>query len=158
MNSKDKQKELRKIKNAYAWISWLSNIEEFQYDEDAFYKQLERVYKNLDTRVVLWALNSYKDELKNTLTGKEKSHIRLTNRERMIALLLDGSEDKEKTLKRALSIEIDDGGSSEEAMIHYHIGCPYCKYKDCMLKEDEEPNRETCVKCKAKWLDKKVDY
>lgn len=158
MNSKDKQKELRKIKNAYAWISWLSNIEEFQYDKDDFYKQLERVYKNLDTRVVLWALNSYKDELKNTLTKKEKRHIRLTNREEMIAILLDGSEDKEKTLKRALSIEIDDGGSSEEAMIHYNIGCPYCTYKDCMLTKDEEPNRKTCVKCKAKWLDKKVDY
>ena len=43
-------------------------------------------------------------------------------------------------------------------MINYNIGCPYCRYKDCMLKEDEEPNRQTCVMCKARWLDKKVDY
>ena len=82
--------------------------------------------------------------------------MRNTNREMMIALLLDNSEDKEKTLKRALALDYDDGGSSEEAMIHYHIGCPYCNNKDCSLGENEEPNRETCVACKAKWLDKKV--
>ena len=25
-------------------------------------------------------------------------------------------------------------------------------------KFNEEPNRETCVECKARWLNKKVDY
>ena len=48
--------------------------------------------------------------------------------------------------------------TSEEAMINYNIGCPYCNDKDCMLGENEEPNRKTCVECKARWLDKKVDY
>ncbi len=81
-----------------------------------------------------------------------------TNREMMIALLLDGAEDKEKTLKRALELEklIDDSGASEEAMVHYNINCPYSNDKDCKLKKDEEPNRETCVMCKAQWLDRKV--
>ena len=81
-----------------------------------------------------------------------------TNREMMIALLLEGAEDKDKTLKRTLELEklIDDGGSSEEAMIHYHINCPYSNDKDCKLKEDEEPNRDTCVRCKWEWLDKEV--
>ncbi len=81
-----------------------------------------------------------------------------TNREMMIALLLEGAEDKDKTLKRALELEklIDDSGASEEAMINYHINCPYSNDKDCKLKKDEEPNRETCVMCKAQWLDRKV--
>lgn len=43
-------------------------------------------------------------------------------------------------------------------MIHYNIGCPYFNNKDCMLGENEEPNRETCVECKARWLNKKVEY
>lgn len=164
MNSEYKQNELRKIENAYKWISWLSKMNEYQYDDeryyskDDFYKQLERIYKNLDTRVVLWALNTYKDELKNTLTEKQARRMIPTNREEMIALLLDGVEDKEKTLKRVLALEFDDGGTSEEAMIHYNIECQYRNHKDCMLKEDEEPNRETCVRCKALWLDKKVNY
>ena len=53
--------------------------------------------------------------------------MRNTNREMMIALLLEGAEDKDKTLKRALALEklIDDGGPSEEAMIHFHIKCTY---------------------------------
>ncbi len=164
MNSEYKQKELRKIENAYNWIDWLSKMNEYQYDDeryyskDDFYKQLKRIYNNLDTRVIMWALDSYKNELKNTLTEKQKSIIRPTNREIMIALLLDGVEDKEKTLKRALSLEFDDGGASEEEMINYSIDCPYRSDKDCMLKEDEQINRETCVMCKARWLDKKVDY
>lgn len=164
MNSEYKQKELRKIEDAYEWIHYLSYMHECQYDDEQyyskefFYEQLERVYKNLDTRVVMWALDSYKEELKNTLTEGEKKRIRPTNREVMIALLLDNSEDKEKTLKRALALDYDDGGASEEAMIHYNIDCPYCNDKDCMLGKNEEPNRETCVECKAKWLNKKVDY
>lgn len=81
-----------------------------------------------------------------------------TNREMMITLLLEGSEDMKNTLKRALELGrlIDDGGASEEAMIHYNIKCPYCDYRDCKLKEDEEPNRDTCVRCKWEWLDKEV--
>lgn len=85
--------------------------------------------------------------------------MQYTNREIMIALLLEGTEDMKNTLKRALELErlIDDGGSSEEAMIHYNINCPYCNDKECILKEDEEPNRNTCVQCKAEWLDKEVE-
>ena len=164
MNSEYKQKELRKVERAYDWISFISHMHECQYDDEQYYskeyfhEQLERVYKSLDTRVVMWALNSYKKELKNTLTEGDKRRIRPTNREEMIALLLDNSEDKEKTLKRALALDYDDGGSSEEAMINYNIGCPYFNNKDCMLGENEEPNRETCVECKARWLDKKVEY
>ena len=164
MNSEYKQKELRKIETAYLWISFISHMDECQYDDERYYskeffhEQLERVFKNLDTRVVMWALDSYKKKLKNTLTENEKKRIRPTNREEMIALLLDNSADNEKTLKRALALNYDDSGSSEEAMIHYHIGCPYCNDKYCMLSDNEEPNRETCVECKARWLDKKADY
>lgn len=164
MNSEYKQKELRKIESAEKWISFISNMHEYQYNDeqyyskDFFHEQLERVYNNLDTRVVLWALHAYKNGLENTLTECEKKRIRPTNREEMIALLLDNSEDKEKTLKRALALNYDDSGASEEAMIHYHIGCPYCNDKYCMLGDNEEPNRKTCVECKARWLNKKVDY
>lgn len=164
MNSKHKTSELRKVQNAYSWISYISHMHEVEYDneqyhnKDDFYKQLERVYKNLDVRVVLWALEDYKKSLQNTMTDSEISRMRNTNREMMIALLLDGAEDKDKTLKRALALEklIDDGGASEEAMIHYHIGCPYFSNKDCKLKDNEEPNRKTCVRCKSDWLDRKV--
>lgn len=84
--------------------------------------------------------------------------MRNTNREMMIALLLEGAEDKDKALKRALALNklIDDGGASEESMIHCNIACPYRNYKDCKLKKDEEPNWETCVMCKSEWLDKEV--
>ena len=94
MNSEYKQKELRKVERAYDWISFISHMHECQYDDEQYYskewfhEQLERVYKNLDTRVVMWALNSYKEELKNTLTEGEKRRIRPTNREVMIALFL----------------------------------------------------------------------
>lgn len=85
--------------------------------------------------------------------------MQYTNRELMIALLLEGSEDMKNTLKKALELErlIDDGGASEEAMIHYNIQCPYYNDKVCILKEDEEPNRNTCVQCKVEWLDEEVE-
>lgn len=164
MTSEYKQKELRKIKTAYDWISYISHMDECEYDneqyydKDSFHEQLERVYKNLDIRVVLWALDYYKEELQNTMTDGEIYRMKNTNREMMIALLLEGAEDRDKTLKRALALEklIDDSGASEEAMVHYNIGCPYCNDKDCKLKKDEDSNRETCVRCKCEWLDRKV--
>ena len=165
MDYKYKQKELRKIKDTYSWIRYISYLKECEYEnehyhsKDDFHEQLERIYKNLDVRVALWALDSYKRELQRKMTDSEISRMKNTNREMMIALLLDGAEDKEKTLKRALALSklIDDGGSSEEAMIHYNINCPYCDNKDCKLKRDEAPNRKTCVMCKAQWLDRKVN-
>ena len=59
MNSEYKQKELRNVERAYEWISFISHMHECQYDDEQYYskecfhEQLERVYKNLDTRVVM---------------------------------------------------------------------------------------------------------
>lgn len=82
--------------------------------------------------------------------------MKLTNRELLIAALLDGVNDKERTMKRVLSVDLDDGGATEEMMVHYHVNCPYSYEKDCMLKKNEEPNGITCTRCKFKWLNKKV--
>ena len=165
MDYKYKQKELRKIKDTYSWIRYISYLKESEYEnehyhsKEDFHEQLERIYKHLDVRVALWGLDSYKKELQMKMTDSEICRMKNTNREMMIALLLDGAEDKEKTLKRALALSklIDDGGASEEAMIHYNIDCPYHNEKDCKLKKGENPNRNTCVMCKAQWLDRKVD-
>lgn len=77
----------------------------------------------------------------------------MTNREYMINLLLDGLE--EKDLERYC---FDDGGSSEEAMIHYNIKCPYSGYDErALCNDNERPSRELCVRCKWQWLDQEVD-
>lgn len=70
----------------------------------------------------------------------------MTNREYMIELLQDEGF-------------IDDGGASYEAMIYYNVKCPYF-YGDkrALCRGDYDAiNRETCVKCKEKWLDSEVD-
>lgn len=165
MTSEDKQKELRKIENSYSWISYISYMKESEYDNEQyhskkeFHEELERIYKHLNVRVVLWALDYYKKELQRKMTDSEISRMKNTNREMMISLLLDGAENRNKTLKRALALSklIDDGGASEEAMIYYNIKCPYCDEKNCKLKKDEVPNRKTCVMCKVEWLDRKAD-
>lgn len=68
----------------------------------------------------------------------------MTNRELLIATLTD-------------TLDIDDGGATEEAIIHYHIACPYfdgdprCK---CLNKDI---SRDLCVECKSEWLDSDID-
>lgn len=70
----------------------------------------------------------------------------MTNREYMIAQLTDDNF-------------IDDGGASWEAMIYYNIACPY-------FSDDNRAHcyndfdlicRDTCVSCKAEWLESEVD-
>lgn len=60
----------------------------------------------------------------------------------------------------ALTGEIDDGGASWDACVHYNINCPYSdgdKRCHCRnLPEDVEPSREMCVECKAEWLESEV--
>lgn len=58
----------------------------------------------------------------------------------------------------ALRGEIDDGGSSWEAAVHYNIACPYNVGDERALCESRCSRicRETCVKCKAQWLDEEV--
>nr|DAW70665.1 MAG TPA: hypothetical protein [Caudoviricetes sp.] len=59
---------------------------------------------------------------------------------------------------KALNDEFDDG-AMEEAVIFYHIECPYyhgdnrcyCHGKGTKI------NRETCTNCKAEWLDMEVE-
>lgn len=73
----------------------------------------------------------------------------------------------------ALRNEIDDGGASWEACIHYNIKCPYFEgdrrchcypeeYRNgtvdrVAFKDQKEPTRELCVGCKAEWLEQEVD-
>ena len=79
---------------------------------------------------------------------------RMTNREYMINLLLDGLE------SRLNRVSIDDGGASEEAMIYYNINCPYYagdKRAYCRKEGSLVSSREVCVDCKAHWLEQEVD-
>ena len=72
----------------------------------------------------------------------------MTNREYMIELLQDDSF-------------IDDGGASYEAMIYSHICCAYGfddERGECRQKALVDVNiRDTCVRCKEKWLDSEVE-
>lgn len=84
-----------------------------------------------------------------TLPIKKK----LTNREYMINLLLDGLEN-ERDFKR---ISMDDGGASEEAMIYYNVKCPYFNGDERCHCNNKIKNRETCLACKSEWLNEEVD-
>lgn len=82
----------------------------------------------------------------------------MTNKEMLIAVL---------------NGEIDDGGASWEAWVHYHINCPYrngdrrCHcYPDAYrngeadtvrFKDEKEATRELCVGCKGEWLESEAD-
>lgn len=72
----------------------------------------------------------------------------MTNRQYMIGLLSNGSF-------------IDDNGKSYEAMLSYHINCPYyrdderCHCKD--LETWEFETRSMCCECKQEWLESEVD-
>jgi len=57
----------------------------------------------------------------------------------------------------ALTGEIDDGGASFEAEVHYHIACPHFQGEENLPCEDHEPSREICVPCKMQWLEAEFD-
>ena len=81
---------------------------------------------------------------------------KMTNREYIINLLLDGLEEQDKEFKR---VSIDDGGSTYEAMVYYGVNCPYiCSDKRAMCNNDlGKISRDTCFRCKEQWLDNEVD-
>lgn len=57
-----------------------------------------------------------------------------------------------------LNGEVDDGGASWEAELHYHIACPYFNGDERALCNDsEEMSRDLCVECKRKWLESPID-
>ena len=69
----------------------------------------------------------------------------ITNKEYILACLND---------------EIDDGGASYEACVHYHIACPYGESDErapCHGKGLDYPNRKNCVACKLDWLESEAD-
>lgn len=73
----------------------------------------------------------------------------------MINVLMDIMENEGLDFER---IDIDDGGASEEAEIHYHLNCPYFSGDERGLCQDGiEPCREQCVNCKMQWLLNEVD-
>lgn len=74
----------------------------------------------------------------------------MTNKEYILEVLSDDYNDP-----------FDDGGACFEALVHYHIACPYIVGDTrAHCHEDDElvaPNRKTCVACKMEWLDMEVD-
>lgn len=71
----------------------------------------------------------------------------MTNKEYIVMLLSDNDL-------------IDDGGASYEALVHYHINCPYLcgdERAHCHNKPLDYPTRKHCVACKLEWLDMEVD-
>lgn len=55
---------------------------------------------------------------------------------------------------------VDDGGADYEALIYYHINCPYNDSDSRCLCNDlgpEPASREMCFRCKETWLDQEVD-
>lgn len=68
----------------------------------------------------------------------------MTNKEYIVMLLSDNEL-------------IDDGGASFEALVHYHINCPYhCGDKRAHC-HNKTLSYERCVACKTEWLDMEVD-
>lgn len=80
----------------------------------------------------------------------------MTNREYIINLLLDGLECQDKELER---VNIDDGGASYEAMVYYNIDCPYVYSDERAMCDNDliKISRDTCFRCKVRWLDSEVD-
>lgn len=81
---------------------------------------------------------------------------KMSNKEYIINLLLDGLECQDKELER---VNIDDGGASYEAMVYYNIDCPYiCGDERTMCGNDlSKISRDTCFRCKVRWLNSEVD-
>lgn len=55
-----------------------------------------------------------------------------------------------------LTDQIDDGGASFEAAVHYHIACPHFLCDENLPCEDQEPSRKVCYPCKVAWLNAEV--
>lgn len=64
MTSKEKQAELRKIKQTRDWVDLLSHIKEYEYDGERLSEELLRFYKHVNLRVLFWALDSYEEEVR----------------------------------------------------------------------------------------------
>lgn len=82
---------------------------------------------------------------------------KITNAEYMINLLLDLLNNNGIKVH---FFDIDDGGASMEAMIHYNIECPYHvgdKRAKCTKMKICGPTREQCLECKYDWLKNEVD-
>lgn len=75
---------------------------------------------------------------------EEEDEKKVTNRKYMVALLQNESF-------------VDDGGASYEALVYYHINCPYFDGDKRCLCRNNEINRENCYACKEKWLNSEVD-
>ena len=74
-----------------------------------------------------------------------------------INLLMDIMEFEGLEFER---INIDDGGATEEAEVHYHIKCPYFVGDEralCHGCKLSDVGRDLCVKCKFQWLLDEVD-
>lgn len=52
---------------------------------------------------------------------------------------------------------IDDGGASYEAMVNYHVCCPYTALDERAHCFRKDINRQRCYRCKEEWLDQEVD-
>ena len=80
MTSKEKQNELRKIKQTYEWVNMLSNMDECEYGRNGYHQEtlnenLLRFYKNVDYRILFWALSTYEKEVRNTkVENKNDKH------------------------------------------------------------------------------------
>lgn len=80
MTSKEKQNELRKIKQTYDWVDLLSKMNECEYGRNGYQQEeldenLLRFYKNVDYRILFWSLSTYEKEVKNTkVENKNDKH------------------------------------------------------------------------------------
>ena len=55
-------------------------------------------------------------------------------------------------------INIDDGGATEEAEVHYHIDCPNTgRDERALCVQGNKYCRDVCVECKIQWLLDEVD-
>lgn len=75
----------------------------------------------------------------------------------LINILMDIMEFEGLEFER---INIDDGGATEEAEVHYHIKCPYFVGDEralCHGCKLSDVGRYLCVKCKFQWLLDEVD-
>lgn len=75
----------------------------------------------------------------------------------LINILMDIMEFEGLEFER---INIDDGGATEEAEVHYHINCPYFGRDEralCHGCKLSDVGRDLCVKCKFQWLLDEVD-
>lgn len=77
MTSKEKQKELRKIKQTKNWVYMLSKNDEFGYGYNGYCQEklvenLLRFYKHIDYGILFGALGAYERKVKNTKVKNQK--------------------------------------------------------------------------------------